>query len=102
MKAASQLEACPKALRGCKVFGSRASVGECAGPPALWRSALIANRQTNGFSPKRGYGRVSHGSRKDAARAKEPWLLGLAGGNVFQSGGGPPHANDAGAFTKRR
>jgi hypothetical protein len=33
---------------------------------------------------------LASGSRGDAARVNEPWLLGVVGGGVYQNGGGPP------------
>jgi len=88
-----------RATRGTTV--KRASVLECSSPLELWPKAILANQRANGFSPRRGYWRAAHSSRNDTARANEPWLLWLASGDVFQSGGGPPHSDDAGAFALR-
>ena len=79
----------------------RASVLECSSPLELWPKAILANQRVNGFSPRRGDWRTAHGSRNDTARADKPWWLGLADGDVCQSGGGPPHSEDAGAFALR-
>jgi len=95
----------------------RASLGPCAHCPRPTRhtSALTATspqvhypqRQPSGevaqggyyqrvggwiFPGGGGYRRAVHGSRETAARANELWCRWLAGGDVFQNGGGPPYS----------
>jgi hypothetical protein len=71
------------ATKGAAV--KRASVLECSSPLELWPQHRLANQRVNVFFTVCDYLRTSHGSRKNAARANEPWLLGLASQTVFQA-----------------
>ncbi len=70
----------------------RASVVECVRPSGAVAQRDCCQRAGQWIFPRRDYWRTSHGSRKDTARANEPWWRGLAGGDVCQSGGGPPYS----------
>jgi hypothetical protein len=69
----------------------------------MFLSPTILNRLKNGKTmiSLEGFLMPAGGSRKNPARANEPWWPGLASGDVFQSGGGPPHSDDAAAFATR-
>jgi len=75
-----------------RVSVGRASVLECVRPSGAVAQGADCQPASEWIFPERGDWRTSHGSRRHAARANEPWLLGLASGDVFQSGGGPPHS----------
>ena len=76
----------------------RASVLECVRPSGAVAQDESCQPVGKWIFPSRGYWRAAHGSRKNTARANEPWLLGLPSGGRVPKRWRATALHDASAF----